>query len=384
MENSNLQDAYSHESLDRYQLDVDANLLYEAFLATSRSSIWKPSVQKFEMNWLSEISAIHKDLSTLTYEYDDPNSFWLMERGKPRRVSGDSPRDRVVKHYLCDNIINPALHPYLIFDNGASIKGKGISFSRRRLEHHLHKYYKEHGNQGYIALIDFSKYYDNIEHDRLLRQWSNFIDSSTIYLIRKALEKSEVCCNKEEYERYLSEKFDSLEFDFEAGGEYKLRKHVNIGDQISQSAGVSYTNSLDIFIKVVCGEKYYGRYMDDSYIISDSKEHLIELLQVIEDKCRELGVFLNIDKTRIYKLSSKWVYLKVVYTLEDTGKIIHHLRSEAVRKTKRRTKRLYYILTEDEVRELFRCWICQHKRYLRRKTVFELNEWIDQLYADAA
>lgn len=42
---------------------------------------------------------------------------------------------------------------------------KDISFTRKRFEQHLHEYYRKYGtNNGYILLIDFSKYYDNIRH----------------------------------------------------------------------------------------------------------------------------------------------------------------------------------------------------------------------------
>ena len=67
------------------------------------------------------------------------------------------------------------MRKYLIYDNSASIKGKGIDFARKRLLVHLRKYYHQHGsNDGYILLIDFSKYYDNIQHEKLIEQFEKY------------------------------------------------------------------------------------------------------------------------------------------------------------------------------------------------------------------
>ena len=49
----------------------------------------------------------------------------------------------------------------LIYDNGASLKDKGLDFARRRFEIHLRNAYKEYGGKAYILLMDFTKYYDN-------------------------------------------------------------------------------------------------------------------------------------------------------------------------------------------------------------------------------
>ena len=45
-------------------------------------------------------------------------------------------RDRVVRHLLCDDILNPILKPYLIHNNGASQKGKGVSFIENKAKWH--------------------------------------------------------------------------------------------------------------------------------------------------------------------------------------------------------------------------------------------------------
>ena len=59
---------------------------------------------------------------------------------------------------------------------GASIKGRGISHQRDRFEIHLHRYYKLHGNEGWILFGDFSKFYDNIIHEIAKRELLKLFD----------------------------------------------------------------------------------------------------------------------------------------------------------------------------------------------------------------
>ena len=146
-------DTTSYENCG-YQREIfDGNLLYESFLRAKQNSDWKPQVQRFEMTYLLGLSEIQRELESDTYEFQGSTEFTLHERGKVRRITGEQIKDRISKHALCDEILTPAVRKYLIYDNSASIKGKGIDFARRRLPVHLHKYYMRHqSNDGYILL----------------------------------------------------------------------------------------------------------------------------------------------------------------------------------------------------------------------------------------
>ncbi|WP_405287400.1 reverse transcriptase domain-containing protein, partial [Methanobrevibacter sp.] len=285
----------------------DLNLLYKAFKDSKKNSNWKPEVQKFEMNWLTELALLQKDLSDKTYKTSNNTEFIINERGKTRRITGNKMRDRVVRHVFCDNVLYPNIEKYLIYDNGASRKGKGISFTRNRLLKHLRNYYHHFGNDGYILLMDFSKYYDNIRHDIIKNQFKDKIDEKYLWLFDLILKDFEVDVSymtDDEFLNCLNTKFNSLDHPICHEGEKYMSKSVNIGDQCSQIFGISYTTPIDNFIKIVKGIKYYGRYMDDSYIISSDKNFLISLLKEIKEQADKLGIFINNQKTQIYKLST--------------------------------------------------------------------------------
>ena len=69
-------------------------------------------------------------------------------------------------------------------------KGKGIHFTLRRLEAHLHQYYRRTGsNEGYILLIDFKGYYDHIRHDKVYERLDKKVEDEGVkHLSRQLVE----------------------------------------------------------------------------------------------------------------------------------------------------------------------------------------------------
>ena len=141
---------------------------YKAFHKIKQISGWKDSVQRFNLNLSKNIKQLIHEVDTDTYQPDDFNVFTLSERGHIRLIKALSVRDSLLQHVLCINILIPNLRKYLIHDNGAGLTDLGLSFTRRRFEEHLHRYMREHGLDGYILLIDFQKFFDNVPHAPLV------------------------------------------------------------------------------------------------------------------------------------------------------------------------------------------------------------------------
>ena len=386
-------DTHSYESTSNgergYQREIfDGNLLYESFLRAKQGSEWKPQVQRFEMNYLIELSNLQKELESGDYVFQSSTEFTLHERGKQRRITGEQIKDRVSKHALCDEILTPAVRKFLIYDNGASVKGRGIDFTRKRLLLHLRKYYQtHHTNDGYILLIDFSKYYDNIRHDRLMEQFEKYIkDERALDFLRKVIDRSKVdvsYMNDEEYPGCMDSVFNSLEYqDVDKSlltGEKYMYKHLNIGDQVAQIAGIIYPIPIDNYVKIVKGVKFYGRYMDDSYAIHESKEFLEELLQGIIAIAKDLGITVNTRKTRICKLSSLWRFFQVQYSLTDTGRVIQKINPKRLTTMRRKMKKLVHILPEKEFDDWFNSWFQNHYRIMSKQQRSNMNTLHNEL-----
>ena len=149
----------------------DANSLIDAFNKSKKGTAWKESVQRYEANLLRNVNQTQKELKDGSYEQKDFYEFDLNERGHIRHIKSMHISDRVVQRSVCDNVLVPELSKYLTYDNGASMEGKGIHFARKRMSTHLHKFYRKHkSNEGYVLLIDFSKFFDNIPHDGLIKE----------------------------------------------------------------------------------------------------------------------------------------------------------------------------------------------------------------------
>lgn len=382
-------DATSYESLSRYQREIfDANTLYDAFLRAKQGSDWKTQVQRFEMNYLLRIAEIQDGLANQTYEFSPTTEFVIRERGKARVIRGEQIQDRVVKHSLCDEVLTPSLSKYLIFDNGASQVGKGIDFARRRLVYHLQRYYRTHGsNEGYILLIDFSKYYDNIRHDVLMELFEKYVsDETALWLLRKTIARSEVDVSymtDEEFENCMHTVFNSLEYEklphSLRTGEKIMRKHLNIGDQVAQTAGIAYPMPIDNYVKIVRGVTFYARYMDDSYAIHESKEFLEDLLENIIRIADSIGITVNTSKTRICKLSDYWRFLQVQYCLTDTGRIIKKIHPKRLTTMRRKMKKLAPTMTTKEFTDWYQAWFRNHYKLMSKQQRLNMDTLFNQL-----
>ena len=381
-------DTTSYESCG-YQREIfDGNSLYDSFKRAKQGSDWKPQVQKFEMTYLLELSRIQSDLKNKTYQFLPATNFIINERGKTRCISGEQVPDRIVKHSLCDEILTPNIRKYLIYDNGASLTDRGIDFTRKRLLVHLRKYYAQHqSNDGYILLIDFSKYYDNIRHDILMEQFKAITDNEhALWLLEKILDRSKVdvsYMSDEEYAVCMTTVFNSLVHDKIdrklLTGEKFMAKHLNIGDQVAQVAGIAYPMEIDNYIKIVRGIKFYGRYMDDSYVISDSKEKLQEIISEIVTIASRIGITVNTNKTRICKLSDYWRFLQVQYSLTDTGRVIQKINPKRLTCMRRKMKKLVSILPPKEFEEWYNSWFRNHYKIMSKKQRENMDTLFQQL-----
>lgn len=277
------------------------------------------------------------------------------ERGKARHIRSTVIGERVVQRCLCDNALNPMMTRTFIYDNGASLTDKGYSFSVRRIICHLQRYYRQHGSDGYILLFDFSRFFDNVSHELLsvaLRK--RFTDERLIQ---------------------LTEHFISM---FGACG-------LGLGSQISQTLALVSANRLDHFIKDECRMKYYGRYMDDGYIIHPSKAFLQQLLAQMQKLCDELGIVLNRKKTQIIRLRHGFSWLKIRLYLTPAGKVVRKIYKRSITVMRRKLKRLRRHLddgqlTLDDIYNSWQSWKAYALNFSSWRTVQSMRKLYDRLF----
>lgn len=322
------------------------------------------------------------------------SEFKLNERGKIRHIHGGRMRDRVVRHALCDNILGPCLKPYLIHNNGASQKGKGLSFAREQFEKDLHNAYLKYGsNDFYIGFVDLSKFYDNIQHDKIKELVYLKIPQDTWWLMDEILSTMEVdvsYMSDEQYKNCLNVKFDSVEYyetipEEAKTGEKRMKKSVNIGDQVSQDIGVFFPHRIDNYAKIVRGLKFYGRYMDDMYFICKTREEALSIIDGIKAQAESLGLFVNEKKTHIARASDTFKYLQIKYWVTETGKVVKRINPASVTRERRKLKAYKRQLDKgkipyEDIEQAYKSWMGAYAKLMSKQQVRHMKELYKELF----
>jgi hypothetical protein len=128
---------------DDFSQITDVDHLYSSFKSSRRNVAWKESVQRYEANAMRNIAETRRKLIAGESIQRGFVEFILHERGKIRYIKGVHISERIVQKCLCDYVLVPILSNPLIYDNGASVKGKGLHFAIRCLIAHLSRFYRE-------------------------------------------------------------------------------------------------------------------------------------------------------------------------------------------------------------------------------------------------
>ena len=264
----------------------------------------------------------------------------IRERGKERKIEPIMFEKRIGEHVFCDNIYLPYFKDLMIYDNGASIKGRGTDFARKRILRHLEKARREYGNEFYAWQFDFKSFFDSIKYyvcEQILKDHFkderiiNFsIDSITEYT------KGNIEINlrvNPEVAKQLQQKLES------SNGE-----GICLGSQNSQITALIVPNELDHFIKDICRIKYYCRYMDDGIVLHSDKKYLKELWDKCKVICEKLGLSFNMKKTKIVKISRGFVFLKTKYQVTKDGKILRRPHRSGIVRNRRKLKRFMHLV----------------------------------------
>lgn len=110
-----------------------------------------------------------------------------------------------------------------------------------------------------------------------------------------------------------------------------------LGYQTSQLLALMYLDEFDHWIKETLHARYYGRYMDDFYIIHEDKEYLKKCLRLIREKMDGLKLELN-GKTAIFPLKNGIDFLGFHTYLDSGGGVIMKLRRDSIDRMKARIR----------------------------------------------
>jgi len=326
--------AKKYKDYDDYYKIVTIEHFTNALRKCQSGVRWKKSVQRYNYN---AICNIFRDFNIMLTgappRATGDREIVIYERGKARVITPIHIRDRVLQKVFCDNSLVPMIRDHLIYDNGASLAGKGVDFTRARLDKHLHNAIREYGPEFYVLSFDFKSYFDSIPHRTCRRILNSIYNDEMVVNVLMAFIKSPYqkkinkIKDKDERERQL----DLLEHDELCG--------ICLGSQISQSMALIVPNAIDHYIKDHARFKHYIRYMDDGIVIAKTKEELIKLLEDLKPICDDLGLRFNMKKTHIVKSLHGFTFLKTRYYVTSTGKVIKNLTRKNITRMRRKLRK---------------------------------------------
>ena len=310
---------------------ADLNSLCKASKQAARGVMWKASTQRYMKDYLRNAVKSRQDLLEGRDICRGFIRFDLWERGKLRHISAVHFPERVVQKSLSQNALVPAIVPTLVSANSANIKGRGTDYALKLLKRHLADHWRRHGREGYILLGDFSDYFARIAHEPVKRQVADALLDPRVVALEHRL--------------------------IDAQGEVGL----GLGSEPNQICAVAHPNRIDHYVAEMLRPEAYGRYMDDFYLIHESKEYPQVCLLLIEHECAKLGIALNPRKTRVVKLTRGFTWLKKRIFYTETGRIVMKPCRDSITRERRKLKKMARmvaegVMTPEQVQQSYQSW----------------------------
>lgn len=327
---------------------IDFKNMYSAFRRAKRGKGYKKSSARFDASALDGVHALIHQLKTREYRVSPYSEFKVYEP-KERIIQTTSFKDKVVQHSLCDNVIMPRLESVFLYDNCAGQKGKGTLFGLERLSRQMLQFYDRYGHTGYILKCDIRKFFYSISHEQLkdIVAYHFGHDPDICWLCNLFIDSTE-------------------------------GKGIPLGNQINQGFALLYLDGMDRLIKYELGIEYYGRYMDDFYLIHPSKEYLKYCLEVITAYLETLDLSLN-GKTQIFPFKNGVNYLGFHTYITAGGIPIMRLKNQNKRNAQKKFVQMARLVAEGKLpREKFDASYSAWKNHVSHGNCYRLQKDMDR------
>lgn len=254
---------------------------------------------RFEINYEQELFQLYQEIKYKTYSIEKSITF-IIEKPVKREIFAASFKDRVI-HHLIFNYINPILEKQFIEDSYSCRKGKGTLYGIKRAENFMKQCSENFTQDCYVLKLDIQGYFMGIDKHLLKNKLAAMLSEQEF---NKLIATSTNNKPKEDISyKTLWWLIDLIIFndatkDCIIKGKLSDWKNLPIskslfhsqpncglpiGNLTSQLFSNVYFHCFDQWIKTNGQINYYGRYVDDFFIIHQNKEYLISLLADIKD-----------------------------------------------------------------------------------------------------
>lgn len=370
------------ENLTTQQTKINLVEIYDAYDDCMKNKKWKTSAVQYRLNWMVNLNSLYKSIYFNKYE-PLPSIGFLVFFPRLREVFAADMFDRIVHHFLVCKT-NDLFENNFIDTSYNCRVGKGTLYGVRMLSYHIAQASENYTKDCWIGKFDLKGFFMNIDKDVLWKLLEPFLienykkdDIETVIDLYKKIvynDPTKGCVLKTPHKCWEGLKEGKSLF---SGEEHK---GMAIGNLTSQLLANFYLSFFDKF--AIQFTPYYGRYVDDFYVICKTKEDVIRLRGIFEDFLKKyLNVELHPDKVYIQHYRHGIKFIGSVVKTERTYignrsrgnfmKIIHKMNHANI--TPKNIKKFM-----DSVNS-YLGMMKHHKSYkLRRKCVSKIDpKWFD-------
>lgn len=281
--------------------DISLEDVFEAYYQCRKNKKSKLDCLEFEFDYEQNLIELWESIKCEDYRISS-TSFFIVEKPVKREICAAVFRDRVV-HHLIVMKLEKLFESEFIYDSYSCQKGKGTHFGINRLDKFIKKVTHNYKNDAYVLKLDIKGYFMSINKLILLERSENFLERKylkndqkkvlwlcQLLILNDTTKNCTINCSYSKWEGLPKSK--SLFHTNENCG-------LPIGNYTSQVFSNFYLSSFDHFIKSELKIKYYGRYVDDFFLISTSKKELKGCIPRIQ-KFLKNNLELELHPNKIY------------------------------------------------------------------------------------
>lgn len=277
---------------------VSYESMFEAFYVCIKRKRSSNNALGFEINFERNLIVLADEINNRTYQPSVSIAF-VVSRPKYREVFAADFRDRIVHHWICLRL-EPLMEQVFSSRTFNCRKGKGVDYGVKMLAADIKECSKNYTKDCYVATADMKGFFMSIPKKLLADIIDNFIienyfgaDKDDLRWVTRLLilHRPELNCELRSPEWKWSKLPKSKTLRYGDG-----TKGMPIGNLISQIFANFFLTEFDWFFEKKLSFKYHGRYVDDFYIVSESKRKILKAMPAIRSYLAAIGITLHPNK----------------------------------------------------------------------------------------
>ena len=354
--------------------------LYDAYEECRRHKWKTTNAAAFQVNLSENLYRLWVDLNKGYYKIGKSIAF-IVDKPVKREVFAADFRDRIVHHLVIRRLIN-TFEEEMIESSFSCRKGKGTLYGVKTLASHMKEISNNYTKETYVLKCDIKSFFMSINKELLFEKVNNLIENSlrewdkkdvdfTKNIVKMIIKNNpqDGCVIKQHITKWNELPKDKSLFN-------TPKTHgIPIGNLTSQIFANYLLNDFDRYIIDELGFKYYGRYVDDFYILSNDKEKLINVISKLKGKLEEIGIQLHPKKVYLQNIEKGVKFIggvvkpnRIYISKRTVGNLKYYLN---------KTKLLFdnIVVTKENVEKLI-CSFNSYMGFLKHYSTYNIRKKI--------